>query len=310
MASATLIPAKATFYKPELDSLRFFAFLGVFLFHPLSRTQEFYSAYSIPAGVISAISGALAAGACGVDLFFALSAYLITSLLMRERETAGKLNVRNFYIRRILRIWPLYFAFILLAFVLGLVVKSQSSFRWEYVAGFALLSGNWVFVLHGLPLRSIALPLWSVSIEEQFYLAWPLIVRKASLKVMVSISILLLLAANLTRIVLASGGFSQASLEYNTLTRLDPIAMGILLALGEHGGYNLARRTTLQRLALLFASVGMALAVGIYCGLYPLDGVTVNRCGTIIGRPVMAFASVSMLSAVLGLGRPGLPALL
>jgi peptidoglycan/LPS O-acetylase OafA/YrhL len=62
------------FYRPELDALRFVAFLGVFIFHTMPQSADFYAAYGIPSGIISVICGAISSGGCGVDLFFALSA--------------------------------------------------------------------------------------------------------------------------------------------------------------------------------------------------------------------------------------------
>jgi peptidoglycan/LPS O-acetylase OafA/YrhL len=286
------MPTKSVFYRPELDSLRFLAFFGVFLFHALPRTPNSYA--GIPAAGRSLICGALSAGACGVDLFFALSAYLITSLLLRERDASGRLDVGRFYVRRILRIWPLYFAFILLAAVLPLVVKSQV-LGWRYVAGFVLLAGNWVYTLHGIPMNSIALPLWSVSIEEQFYLLWPLVVRGASRRMMTQLAIALLLLANITRMLLVFRGASQAVLEFHTLTRLDPIALGILLALSER------ELSTSIRVALVYCSVVTAVLVGVYCGLYPLDNLSVNEAGTVIGRPLMAVASAALLAGIRGI---------
>jgi peptidoglycan/LPS O-acetylase OafA/YrhL len=108
-------------------------------------------------------------GRFGVQLFFLLSGYLITSLLLREKEVTGHINVRAFYVRRILRIWPLYF------FVLTLAALWPWSGRLplSYFAGFLLLAGNWIVVLFGVA-DSWAIILWSVSIEEQFYLLWPL----------------------------------------------------------------------------------------------------------------------------------------
>src|SRR5689334_16690304 len=91
VSSATERVRAATFYRPELDAVRFFAFLAVYLHHSFSS---------------------LVAGAFGVDLFLVLSAYLITELLQLEVNRTGGLDVRRFYARRILRIWPLYFAFL------------------------------------------------------------------------------------------------------------------------------------------------------------------------------------------------------
>src|SRR5690349_18798650 len=111
----TASASKERFYSPELDTLRFFAFLGVFIFHSAPRTPGFYAAAGCPAWLSHVLISIFGAGAYGVDLFFALSAYLITSLLLREREATGKLDVRGFYLRRILRIWPLYLSFVVFA---------------------------------------------------------------------------------------------------------------------------------------------------------------------------------------------------
>jgi len=94
------------FYLPELDTLRFFAFLSVFSGHVLLDFGEVINqVVSLPPRLLRSITGM---GGYGVDLFFALSAYLLTRLLLRERIDAGRINVRSFYIRRILRIWPLF----------------------------------------------------------------------------------------------------------------------------------------------------------------------------------------------------------
>ena len=125
---------KRRFYQPELDGLRFYAFLGVFVCHSLPLDAAFYHSLHLP---MPWLWGAVAvSGASGVDLFFALSAFLITSLLLRERQETGGLSLRLFYIRRILRIWPLYFLVIAMGVVLAhtaqdskssLVLRSKSS---------------------------------------------------------------------------------------------------------------------------------------------------------------------------------------
>src|SRR5271163_828203 len=103
----------ARFYRPELDCLRFFAFFAVFVFHSPGGDAAYYAARHVPHPEL--VAGAISGGRFGVDLFFLLSAYLITELLLREQERFGKLDVRKFYARRILRIWPLYFLGILIA---------------------------------------------------------------------------------------------------------------------------------------------------------------------------------------------------
>jgi peptidoglycan/LPS O-acetylase OafA/YrhL len=161
------------FYQPELDGGRFYAFLGVFVCHTLPFEAEFYRKLHLP---LPWVWGAtVKAGAAGVDLFFALSAFLITSLLLKERQETGEISLKYFYLRRILRIWPLYFLVIALGIVLSHTVANQN-LPWYYIAGYLLFVGNWVHAVFGRP-ESIAFPLWTVSIEEQFYLFWPLIVK-------------------------------------------------------------------------------------------------------------------------------------
>ena len=242
--------------------------------------NSFYAASGFPDWLARGTISVLVSGAYGVDVFFALSAYLITGLLLREREApiavgvastgsaaspadtadsgasvparteyasgSGRLDVRGFYVRRILRIWPLYLSFVALAVLVSLF-SPQQHLGWQYVAGYTLMAGNWVYVFHGLP-SGITIPLWTVSIEEQFYLTWPLAVRRASVAGMAWIAVAVLLVANAVRVWLAMSGASLQAMEYNTFTRLDPIALGILLALVgssetlNHKGHEGARR--------------------------------------------------------------------
>lgn len=109
---------RGSFYRPELDSLRFFAFLAVFVFHLIPSKYEIFFARDGPQWLTHAGITVVGAGKFGVDLLFTLSAFLITELLLRERETFEHLNVRAFYMRRILRIWPLHFFFLLMATVI------------------------------------------------------------------------------------------------------------------------------------------------------------------------------------------------
>ena len=119
------VPSGRRFYQPELDGLRFYAFLGVFVCHTLPFDAAFYRRFHLP---VPALWGAIAkSGAAGVDLFFALSAFLITSLLLREQQQTGGISLRNFYLRRILRIWPLYFLVIAIGAVLASTVAGQKS---------------------------------------------------------------------------------------------------------------------------------------------------------------------------------------
>jgi peptidoglycan/LPS O-acetylase OafA/YrhL len=300
--TSSVAPSKAAkrFYRPELDSLRFFAFLAVFLFHVTPRDPVAYAHYSfVPQALVPWICGIAGAGAFGVDLFFALSAYLITGLLLREKEVRGHVDVKAFYARRILRIWPLYFFFIAIAAAIPVWDHAQK-LPWPYVAGYLLLAGNWVYAFKGLP-ASVAIPLWSISIEEQFYLFWPPILRRITRRKLIYVVIALLLLANLARIALVAAHASGAAIEYNTFARIDPIALGILVAclLGDRSPH----LSSGMRFRLAFAALLTLATIGTYAHLNaPQSAAPV--IGTLVGRPLVALASGALLVAFIGAAGP------
>ena len=168
------------FYYPQLDGLRTFAFLLVFgshaggfdatLFPPvLKQLAEIYNSF-------------VQVGWSGVDLFFVLSAFLITSLLLREERTFGNISVPKFLFRRVLRIWPMYFLAVLLGLMLFPFITepvftsfgSHTYFRYAennlaWCLTFTMNLG--MSYLLTCPPANMS-PLWSISLEEQFYLFW------------------------------------------------------------------------------------------------------------------------------------------
>jgi peptidoglycan/LPS O-acetylase OafA/YrhL len=296
-AAETTAARGERFYRPELDVLRFFAFLGVFIFHAAPRTMDFYNAAGTPPWLSNLLNSIFGAGAYGVDLFFALSAYLITSLLLRERAATGALDLRGFYVRRILRIWPLYLAFVAFAALATTVIPEQH-LPVRYVVGYSLLAGNWTYVFYGLP-ASFAIPLWTVSIEEQFYLAWPLALRKATIQTMAAIAVGLLVVANMWRIGLAISGAPVEAMEYNTFTRLDPIALGILIALSSHKLSAVSRR---GRVALLCG--GIASWIAAYGFSVASVAPKISTWQLAIAHPLTALASVAILLSAMGSQHP------
>lgn len=227
-------PTRSGFYHPELDVLRFFAFLAVFMHHALPRDASLYIKNGLSPAAAQWLLTAKSAGAFGLDLFFALSAYLITELLLREHANRGSFSVSAFYIRRALRIWPLYFTF--LAFTVFVVpsIFPSDNFGLIYIVSFVLFAGNWVCAANGIPV-SVASPLWSISVEEQFYIGWPLLLRFFGINRIKQLAIALLVVALLTRILLAAYGVKHPGVWCNTLARLDPIALGALLAFTLRG---------------------------------------------------------------------------
>jgi peptidoglycan/LPS O-acetylase OafA/YrhL len=138
------------------------------------------------------------------------------------------LNLRAFWIRRALRIWPLYFAVVIAAFGAGAYSKLWILPR-DYFVPFLCFGANWAYALHGLR-ESIIGPLWSVSIEEQFYVVWPVVLTVVKPQRVRIAACALLAVAIGARIWLAAIGADHIATWFNTFARLDPIAAGILLA--------------------------------------------------------------------------------
>lgn len=284
--------ATTRFYHPELDALRFFAFLMVFLHHSFPHQPEFWTKLGVPSVLATILAGIGATGAFGVSLFFVLSAYLITELLLREKEQVGSLDVKSFYVRRILRIWPLYFFFLGLAVALQWFVPGQHM-GWRAGLAFSALAGNWYIVFIGFP-SSVIFPLWSVSIEEQFYLTWPLVVRRASQTAIVAIAVGLLAVATAARFYLGAHYRLESEVWCNTLVQLDPIAAGILMAVLLKGAVSQLPR--LARVATTVTGVACLASGALYFGIKN-DPLTTARI--VFGYPMIAIGGVLLLLAVL-----------
>jgi len=169
-------------YFENLDGLRFFCFLSVFLFHSFETDNASIKSNVIFHFIKETLFGN---GFLGVNFFFVLSGFLITYLLIKEKKANNNIHIVNFWVRRILRIWPLYFACVFYGFVvfpytklLAGGVPSETANPWYYL-GFI---SNFDYIHRGLPDAKGLGVLWSVSIEEQFYLAWPVILSFFSVK--------------------------------------------------------------------------------------------------------------------------------
>jgi len=216
--------ASRRYYRPELDALRFFAFLCVFFFHRMDYvpTDPVRNSWMYRIGNI---------GPFGVPVFFLLSAFLITELLLRERQRVGSIHVKAFYIRRILRIWPLYFAaFFGLALLNHFLpgVGTGDPIAW---LAFTCFAGNWYILHHGWIAGPVD-PLWSISVEEQFYIAIPIIAAFAGRRAVLFASYLLLAVAYFTVLWYALHPMAGDNGEWtNSFLQFQFFSAGTLLAL-------------------------------------------------------------------------------
>ena len=203
---------------PELDGVRAIAIWMVLLMHMIT-------AYPNPPGSLRWIPGPvmqlLKHGWLGVDLFFILSGFLITGILLDTKGQPG--YFRNFYVRRFLRIMPLYFMVVL---VWACLYRGY----WRY---FCLSS---IFGANLAPLLGIQVPhgpgvLWSLAVEEHFYLVWPLLVLLLSRRGVLVLASLIFVTCPILRFVYASRGMNPEVIYALSWFRFDGLAAGAILAL-------------------------------------------------------------------------------
>jgi peptidoglycan/LPS O-acetylase OafA/YrhL len=159
-------------YDPGIDVIRFFAFFFVFFTHFVNKGGNGIQVNEGQWWNNQAIQRFADFGGQGVTLFFGLTGFLLGRLLIQEFKDNGTISVKSFYLRRILRIWPLYFAFIILCGVFNLFANSPTLTKAElpYLATFTY---NWGQVFGAVP-GTMATITWSISVEEQIYLFFPL----------------------------------------------------------------------------------------------------------------------------------------
>ncbi len=257
MGEQIALPRMLRKYMPELDGLRAIAIILV-VWHNVTAgryTGDFFWR------LVNLLSNA---GWVGVQLFFVLSGFLITGILLDEEKSPGQL--RNFYMRRVLRIFPLYYAVLCIAFVLVPALNIappwlQDDMRDQF--------WYWTFLVNwSAPLLGDGQALghfWSLAVEEQFYLLWPLCVLVLSRRKLVVLGAFFVVSALLIRSALIAydAEFAEAAAYKFTIARWDALAIGALLALW-------VRDDAWWRLWLRYSRfVGVAAAIYIvmYAGL-------------------------------------------
>lgn len=226
--------ARAKVFFPNLDGLRFISFLVVFLHHCYLSFFSYLQTSEPTAFKIQ--SFLFKYGTLGVNFFFVLSGFLITYLLIREKEVTGTIHIGNFYVRRILRIWPLYFLSLLIGFVGFAMLKKmsgelpqESANPWYYI----FLIGNFDY-MHTWPVKPDAIllsVLWSVCVEEQFYLAWPLILKFVPVRFYKYIFGGIILLSLVFRSFYTGNTEADHAVRYfHTLSLIGDMALGALLA--------------------------------------------------------------------------------
>ncbi len=272
---------------PGLDGLRGVAILLV-LVHMLNLLE---AEHGMPAWVFSRISQI---GWTGVQLFFVLSGFLITGILLDTQRS--KKYFSAFYGRRTLRIFPLYFSVLTLAFVilpwLGSVPPSVATDQHHQIWLWTYLS-NWAAIFDQ---GSKAFPhFWSLAVEEQFYLVWPLLVRSRSTEQCLRFCLGVAALALALRCVLAGAGVSDDLIYENSFCRMDALALGGAAAAAVRIPAWNARLLAMHDRCLVWAGMlglfGLLVTRGFWTGT--LVGITV-------GYTIVALTGTLLLIAIVG----------
>jgi peptidoglycan/LPS O-acetylase OafA/YrhL len=175
-------------------------------------------------------------GNYGVTAFFVLSGFLITHLLLKEVEQSGSVCLRNFYIRRTLRIFPAFYVFAAV-YVLMRILLKMPVFWPQTMASLTYTRDYYDALVH--PSKLVMGHTWSLAIEEQFYLLWPFIFRRFSnrLAFLAKSLACLIIGVWVYRVVLSAIGVNQSYIYYAFDTRVDALALGCLTAVLAHCGY-------------------------------------------------------------------------
>lgn len=298
-ASRTGFVVEPLGHRPALDGVRALAIVPVLLYH-------------------SAFPQVFQSGRAGVDLFFVLSGFLITNLLIEEWQGEGNVAIGRFYVRRVLRLAPAMLC--VLAFVWGAALAPGGlGTTPSAMAHFTLLvlsyTNNWASALHS---TSVPAPLghfWSLAVEEQFYLVWPWVLIAAfrsriPFRALLVTLLLSVAAVSLWRTILWHVNHDPFRGVFGTDTRATGLLAGAAIAMARHLGMRTSRS-----FATVLVGAGLLIYALIIPRPYDLEGwlilgglqpVELAACMMIIGLTASSsvpFASVLESRASLWLGR-------
>lgn len=272
-------------YFQNLDILRFIAAYMIVLLHCFFGWK---TKFGNPDFITSTFSGSALDKleinfhnfSFGVDIFFIISGFLITYLLLSENEKTGKVDILKFYIRRALRIWPLYFLMILTGPLLSYFFFEQSP---GYLYQFFFL-GNFDIISQGM--KSVATShLWSICIEEHFYLFCPLLVAFIPIKRLPQVLLGIIFISILFRAYLTTLHEYYGIIVYvHTLSRIDVLALGSLF------GYLFYHKK------LQFNDPLPVRLIIYFIFLFSFFNVDYNECGTVFTATMKKYFFVLMVA--------------
>lgn len=267
---------------PALDGIRGIAIIAVLVFHCSLRLEGAWR-----------IAGSW--GWMGVDLFFVLSGFLITGILLDARGTPTRFYYGGFYGRRVLRILP---AFVLIMITLvsaptltgqtneaHFLLTSHQAWYWAFLANALIATYGWAAVI---PQTA---PFWSLAVEEQFYIIWPSVVRHLSPRGVIRLGFALIVVVAIVRAVLARLGVNVITLYASMPTRADLLAWGAVLAalVRLPGGLAIIRR-------FMWPAFVVAFVVLVFVVLRFQSSYYWSTAMVIGGYPAIAVTATSMIA--------------
>ena len=278
-----------------LDGVRGIAIALVLIYH--------YSLYAQRSGFEGGLLKVTNFGWCGVDLFFVLSGFLITRVLYDSRNSQR--YFLNFYARRALRIFPLYYLAILSVWVLSVawpqakILGAHGSLVWP-----TIYLTNIIVALEGISAVPTALlHFWSLAIEEHFYLLWPFVVTLGSRRFLMGMAATVIVAAFSLRAALVLQGADPWTSYFLTPMRMDAIAVGAFCSLGIRGPNGVLGLARPAWIIGVICVLGIMILVALTRSVYPIKPAM-----QVIGHSMLALGFGAFI--VVGLAWAPLAALL
>ena len=260
----------------NLDIIRFAAAFYVLLHHTFSYLFDVYHlpAFMLKSGgqklpddllpALVPLHQFISNGPLGVDLFFLISGFLITSLLIHEKSIHERVDIKSFYLRRILRIWPLYYFIIVFAYLFAHYYTGEPFFRKDiyphlfFVSNFTQIAANsWC--------AGKLFMLWSLCIEEQFYLVIPLLLALVPVKKLPYVFIgFVLLSIGIRMQLFHVYQYPWFAIYLHTGSRFDTLAIGCLLGYLNYAGFKFSFGPVVRILLGLWLVAALSFINSIY----------------------------------------------
>ena len=220
-------------------------------------------------------------GVLGVNFFFVLSGFLITYLLLKEKNESGTFSILKFYGRRILRIWPVYFGIVIFSFVLLPLVFplfNKTFFEPSPLVFYLTFTVNFAFIIGYFPHSSLLAMLWSIAVEERFYFFWPWLLKFFKRNIL-TLLVLIIVVNVMARFFLLD---NPKALYYNTLSIISDFGIGGIIAY-----YSLYKTEQLIRLFSVSKIYGMLFYTALILCYFNYEKIFAGNFMTVIERPVL-----------------------